>query len=375
MKKIWQKIKEHKWKVIIAIAILSSTYYYFFIYNSSTNNQVQEKKTFNVKKGDITVSVSGTGQVYAGDQVDLKPQVAGDGLDVTSVKVENNQEVKKGDVIATLDSTEMQKKIREAQLSLESAEIKMKQTKKQYNNKTEDDVWARKLQKITLEQNQISLNNAYEDLQDYSIKAPFDGVVTGLSVSAGDSISRDEVLASVITKDFKSTISLNEIDAAKVKIGDKASLTFDALDGLKVEGKVSKVATIAEVSQGVVTYEVEIGFDSPSELLKPGMSVLVEIEIESAENVLILPSEAIQEGKNGKSFVLIEQNGQVERKAIETGLSDEVNVEIKNSDLKEGDSVVSNDFVLTSNSSKNNSGNLSGSLLPTMNNRPRNNNR
>lgn len=268
MNKILEKIKNHKWIVIFFILIIVGASFYLYK-KSQTEEITTAPQTTVAKKRNIEVSVSGTGQVYAGSQVDLQPQVAGDGLEITSVKVENNQEVTKNQVIATLDSSEAQEKIQEAELNYDSAQIKMKQTERQYKAQTKDDKYARQLQENSLSQSKISLNKAYEDLADYTIKAPFDGIITGLDVETGDSISRNDVLASVITDDVKAIISLNEVDAAKVKAGNKASLTFDALDGTTAEGEVSKIDTIGEVEQGVVTYDVEITFESPSELLKP----------------------------------------------------------------------------------------------------------
>lgn len=359
MQKVWQKIKDYKWLVIILLFLISGFSYYYFFYKKNSTTATETKKIMEVTRGDINVSVSGTGQVFAGNQVDLRPQVAGDGLDVVAVKVENNQAVKKNDIIAILDSSDLKQKVEETKLNLRTSEIKLKQTRRQYKNETKDDKYARQLQEISLSQSQISLNKAYKDLEDYYIRAPFDGVVTGLDISAGDSISRDEILASVITTDLKATISLNEIDAVRVKVGNKVKLTFEALNGLSVEGKVSKVATIGKVAQGVVTYDVEISFDSPNELLKPGMSVSVEIEIDNAKNVVIVPSEAIKKNE-GKSFVLVEKGLNTEKREIEIGLNDDIYTEVK-SGLKEGEKVVISEGTVQKSSSTSNN---SGSIIP-----------
>ncbi len=367
MRKIIEKIKNHKWLAIISILIISGISFYFYKKNQTENIEVIPQ-TIVAEKGNIEISVSGIGQVHAGSQVDLQPQIAGDGLDITAVKVENNEEVKKDQVIAILDSSEAQKKSQEAELSYKSAAIKLKQTERRFRTKTKDDKYARQLEENSLAQSKISLNKAYEDLQDYIIKAPFDGTVTGLNVEAGDSISRSDVLASVITDDVKAIISLNEVDAAKVKVGNKASLTFDALDGVTAEGEVNKIDTIGEVEQGVVTYDVEISFDSPSEFLKPGMSVSVEIEIEKVEDVIVIPIDAVKTGRGDKSIVFIEnENGERQRQEVETGLSDDVTIEIK-SGITEGEKVFTITEITTmkNNFSKQEekSSNNSGSIIP-----------
>lgn len=377
MKKVLSWLWKHKIITLIVIIIIAGGGYYGYKKTSQTQESENQIKTATAEKGNINITVTGSGQVSAKNQVDLQPQVAGDGLDVIEIKVKNDQEVTEGQVIAVLDSTASQQQIESAKLQLRSAQLKMKQVEKENDTKTYDDKLIRQLQETAVAQQQISLNNAYEDLEDYTIKAPFDGIVTGLSVEAGGSISRDEILASVITKEVQATVTLNEVDAAKVEKGDKVALTFDALDEITTTGEVSKVDTIGEVDQGVVSYEVEIDFESPSEYLKPGMSVNAEIEIESKENILMVPSTAVQFRQN-KSIVMVVDDdldnnteGQSQKLSfkpvdVETGISDDIYTEIT-SGLDEGDVIIASQIQrLGSSSSSSSSNSSSSSLIPTM---------
>lgn len=367
MKKVVQLIKEHKMIVIIGIVVIAGAFYFGYGMDDGTAVDEAVIETVSVTKGDIEVSVSGTGQVYAGSQVDLKPQVAGDGLEIMEVLVENDQEVKENDIIAILDTSDINQQISAAQLKVRSSEISLNEVEYQYKKQTEADKYKRQTQEVSLAQNQLSLNNAYNDLEDYYIRAPFNGTVTGLDFEVGDSISRTEILASVITDDVKAEISLNEVDAAMVKIGNRVDLTFDALDGVKATGYVSKVDTIGVVDGGVVTYNVEISFDSPSKLLKPGMSTNTEIFISSAKKVLRIPQSAVKEDKNGGgSYVMVSdgsgQSSGVVQKKVEIGITDDVMVEVK-SGLVEGDLVVIKMSSGSTSSEKTDS--EAGSLLPT----------
>lgn len=344
------------------VVLVCSGIYYFWQQKYETTQESLPTMTV-VKRGDIDVLVSGTGQVYAENQVDLKPQIAGDGLDIMEISVKNDQAVKRGDLIAVLDTTDIQKTIRDAKLAVETAELKVKQSERQYDTKTVDDKYARQLQKNDLEQAQNALSNAYDDLKEYYIRAPFDGIVTALNFSAGDSISRDEILASVITEQVKVTISLNEVDAAKVMEGNSAILTFDALDGLSAQGTVAKVDTIGVVDSGVVTYDVEITFTSPSKLLKPGMSASADIEIEKTENVLIVPVEAIKKDISGEEYVQVQNTaGLIQRKVVTVGATDDVSVEIL-SGLNEDDKIIvsKNDSI---NAEDKTTSSTSSSILP-----------
>jgi len=112
------------------------------------------------------------------------------------------------------------------------------------------------------------------------------------------------VIATLLTEDDQADISLNEVDAAKVKIGDKASLTFDAVEGLVVDGEITDLDLVGTESQGVVTYSATITFSSNDPRVKPGMSVSASITTESKDDVLVVPSTALKSDRRG-SYVLM----------------------------------------------------------------------
>ncbi len=147
---------------------------------------------------------------------------------------------------------------------------------------------------LSVEQRQNALRDAEEKLADYTPRSPFDGVVAKITLKKGDSISSGGTIATIITNDRLAELSLNEVDAAKVKVGQKATLTFDAIDGLTVMGTVSDVDTVGTVSQGVVTYAVKISFATDNAEIKPGMSVSAVIVTEEKDGVLYVPSSAIK---------------------------------------------------------------------------------
>jgi len=373
-------IGKHRWQIAIVLVLITGGGYYFFVYKPSQASEIAATfQTGIVKKADIRSAVTGSGQVYAREQVDLKPVVAGDAIEVLRVAVKDDQEVKKGDLIAVLDTKDAEKAVRDALLSVRSAEIKMRQTVKEADTKSEGDKLIRQTQEVALAVAKNRLADAREELADYSIRAPFAGIVTGLSVAAGDSISRSDVLASVITKEMHARVLLNEIDAANVKIGNKAELSFDAIDGKRVEGTVTKVDTIGTVSQNVVSYDVEIGFDAFEKSLKPGMSTDVEILIEEKQGVLVVPSSAVKSDDRGK-YVLVPKTGVEPNQGsgaggfkdlpyrparVETGIADETMTEIS-AGLSEGDTFVTQVSQATSGVSGSGTGQKSSgaSLIP-----------
>ena len=346
------------------IAMVLGGGYYLWSRSTGTTNTTSTIKTTTVKRGDIVSSVTGSGQVYAESSVDLKSVVAGDAIDVVSVSVKNDQEVKKGDLIATLDMEDAQKSVRDEELSLRSAEIKMAQTEKLYKRQTEDDRRTRQLQEIAVNDAANRLADAKENLQKYLIRAPFDGVVTGLSVSAGDSVSRDDVLATIISKKLYVKVLLNEVDAASVSVGQRAELSFGAVNASGIAGTVSKIDTIGTVNSGVVSYNAEIGFDDVPKNLKPGMSTDVEIVLSEAKNVLYVPTPALRSDGNAKYVLILDASKKQEdatltedmfkKVAVTVGSSDAVSTEIE-SGLNEGDVVMTTKSSSSTSSSTNSS--------------------
>jgi len=216
-----------------------------------------------------------------------------------------------------------------------------------------------------------ALDDANKNLSYCYIYAPFSGVVSAVNVKVGDSVSSGTSIAKIVTKDVAASISLNEVDAAKISLDQKVIITFDAISDLSITGKVSGIDTLGTVSQGVVSYNTEISFDTQDSRVKPGMSVSANIITETKQNVLMVPNSAVKT-KNGNNYVLIPDKKQSlnsslsnqgfvfatapAQKTVEIGISDDTNTEIV-SGLSEGDQVVartvSNTKTTTTSTSQN----------------------
>ncbi|MFA4936822.1 MAG: efflux RND transporter periplasmic adaptor subunit [Patescibacteria group bacterium] len=159
-------------------------------------------------------------------------------------------------------------------------------------------------QKIAIEQKQASLDAAKSTTADCYIYAPFDGVIAVKNddIKKGDSVSPSTVLGSLITKQHLAEITLNELDVAKVKVEQKANLTFDAIENLTVTGEVADIDSIGTVSQGVVTYNVKIVFATQEDQVKSGMTVSASIITDVKQDVLLVPNSAVKSA-NGNYYV------------------------------------------------------------------------
>jgi len=234
-----------------------------------------------------------------------------------------------------------------------------------------------KTAQLSLNQAQDSLKTAKEALANHTIAAPFDGVIAKMLPEVGDKVSGGGSLATIITKVMKVSISLNEVDATKIKVGDKATLTFDAIDGLTMDGTVYEVDVLGTVSNGVVSYGVNISFDGTDNRIKAGMTTSVSISTGSASNVLAVSSAAIS-SSNGKSYVLVPVSNTTAKSTtnkttlkeveVSTGLSGDELTEIT-SGLLEGDTYVSGTKIVAT--SKSTSGSLLSSFGPNSRNTTR----
>ncbi len=193
-------------------------------------------------------------------------------------------------------------------------------------------------QQLAVQQAKNSLADARASLADYSVRAPFDGVAATVGVKNGDSISSATVISSFITTDEITGISLNEIDITKIKVGQDATLTFDAIPNFSIAGKVAQVDTIGTVSQGVVNYTVKISFATQDSRIKPGMSVSASVITDVHQDTLTVPNTAVKTNGTQK-YVQILTNGQPQNQDVTVGLSNDTMTEIL-SGLQEGDNVV-----------------------------------
>ena len=202
---------------------------------------------------------------------------------------------------------------------------------------------------LDIQSAQLAVETAQNNYNKYFIRAPLDGVVAKVSVQVGDQTTGS--VGTFISTSKIANISLNEVDSAKVAIGDKVNLTFSAINNLTITGTVAQVDLVGTVSQGVVTYNVQIAFDTDDIRVKPGMSVSASIITSASQNVLLVPSSAVKSQGN-ISYIQTFKNpvpkssesGYTTNESpiqviVQTGASDTTNTEIT-SGLKVGDQVI-----------------------------------
>ncbi|MEI6345940.1 MAG: HlyD family efflux transporter periplasmic adaptor subunit [bacterium] len=149
-----------------------------------------------------------------------------------------------------------------------------------------------------------SLEKARQDLANYTVVAPFAGKIASVNAEKFNTVGSGTAVATLITNKQVASLSLSEVDVAKIQLGDKATLTFDAIDELSLTGAVTQIDLVGTVSQGVVNYKVQITFDIDDTRVKPGMTVNASIVTDVKQDVLTVPSTAVKV-RNGASYVLV----------------------------------------------------------------------
>lgn len=377
--------------ILVGVLVAGSFVYVKFF---KTSKQTISYKTSKVEKGTLISAISGSGTVTSTNSAQVSTSVSGT---VTKVYVKDGDAVKSGQVIAEIDLDQESKQnymqalssYQSAKNSLETAKISNQSLKAemvaaqqnfitQVLNKGKDDdnplyieLNAKKKaseakyanQENVIKQAETSLSSSWYSLRQSSpvIYAPATGKITGFSLQVGSVITSQKNssnitvssrIANVLTSATPMiSIDLTEIDIPKVKIGNKATVTLEALPDKTFTGKVISIDTSGVVSSGVTTYPTVIQLDVYSSDIYSNMSASASIITDSKEAVLMVPTSAVI-ARNGGSAVRILNNNAVDYLDVETGLTSDTSIEIV-SGLTEGQEVITS--VINSSSSNSNS--------------------
>lgn len=391
--KLWF-IKSSLLTKVIVIAVLAALIWFGYGKIAGTPIEKTSYQTAVAEKGTLIVSITASGAVSTANNSSVTTQSSGV---VTKIYAPNGTQVKAGDPIAELDLDQIaRQKYSQALASYQSAKNNLNTANNQMyslqaamfknwdtfrnlatnstyqnsdgtpntSNRTlpefiiANNNWLASEQEYKNQQNVIvqaqnALNSAWLSYQQSSpiIYAPIAGEVTGLSLQIGSVIaastsnasstttSNSQKVASVkTTANPTITINLTEIDITKVKVGDKATITLDAFADKTFTGRVVSVDTVGTTSSGVSTYPIIIALVVENPNIYPNMSASASIITASKDDVLKVPTSAVQT-QNGESTVRVMKNGQQQTVAVETGIASDTEIEIV-SGLKEGDTVV-----------------------------------
>lgn len=371
MKKKW--VKRFVW--LLVVVVLAAIVWSLFFKPKDQMNFV----TDDVRRSDIMQTVNATGEIAAAQLVDVGAQASGQ---IKKLYVKLGQQVKKGDLIADIDSTTQlntlntnKAKLDTYRAQLVSAQIalKMKQrafdreralmgqdaTSKADFDNAQDNLAAARANvaelKSQIRQTQIAINTSEADLGYTRITAPMDGTVVSIPVEEGQTVNSSQNTPTIVQladlSKMLNKMQIAEGDMSKVKAG--MHLTFTTLaDNNKVRKATLEAVDpgLTKMSQGsydtstdttdtAIYYYARALVPNDDGTLHIGMTTQNNIFVKSVKNVLTVSNQAIRHNRGKKVVKVLGDNQQVQEKQIETGITDGMRTEVK-SGLKEGDRVV-----------------------------------
>ncbi len=240
--------------------------------------------------GSVGSAVSpGSGTVENSSQNTITAETNGT---VSKVYCKNGDYVKKGAVIATLTSDSISEKITDSNLSYRSAELQMQQTEK--------------------------------DMEDYNITSPISGTVITKNSKAGDTIDKTNASTTMMViadiSKLKFDLPIDELDVSKVAEGQEVTVTCDALPNETFVGYIDTISVEGTAQNGVTTYSAKVIINDPGNL-RPSMNIDASIIVESAKDVLTVPSEDIKT-VGGKSYVFVKDDSAKKNEKTKPGKND-----------------------------------------------------
>ncbi|MEV5747705.1 HlyD family efflux transporter periplasmic adaptor subunit [Actinoallomurus sp. NPDC052308] len=317
-------------------------------------------RTVQVSRGTVVASVSASGAVASARSQDLSFATSGT---VDKINVQVGDKVKKGQVLATVDDANARDDLEAARAALNAAEAGDTSTASGYSSYM---------------QAKTSYNSAQRALDGTELVAPFSGTIVAVNGTVGGSSSGSSSSSSsssgssgssgsggsgaggaaggssgsagsssgsgggfmtiaetsklVVTGDF------TEADVAKLKKGQSATVTFDAVQSAQASGKVTAIDQTATTSNNVVQYGVTVSLTDPPAGLRIGATATVRVTTARAENVLYVPTAAVRTA-GGRSTVTVLRGGKQVVQVVQAGVQGDQGTEIT-SGLKEGDQVL-----------------------------------
>ena len=298
-----------KKKIIIAAVLIAIAVAAYFLLAGGKKEQTVEFEQSTVEKTTIQNSITATGTIEPVTSVTVGTQVSGI---VSHLYVDYNSVVKKGQVIAELDKTNLTSELRTAQANLSSAQSTMNYEQANYNRyKTlyekglvsANDYESAHLSYLKAKEQVVtsaqSVQRAQTNLGYATITSPIDGVVLSKAVEEGQTVAASFNTPELFTiaqdlTDMRVIADIDEADIGGVREGQRVMFTVDAFPEDHFEGQVTQVRQQATTESNVVTYEVVISAPNNDLKLKPGLTANVTIYTLEKNDVLAVPSKALR---------------------------------------------------------------------------------
>ena len=335
--------------IVLAVLIAGGAGYCYWQGQAQNGFEVQ---TAPAKRGDIRRAVSTTGTVTPLVTVNIGSQLSGN---IGKINVDYSSKVKAGDVLARIEPSTFETKVKEARAAVDIAKANVAlqgaEVDKAKANLTKADLDLDRAKKLvqrgassqatldeavaaqaaaeadlaiakanvenaaaTVDQKQATLENAEVDLARTYIRSPIDGVVIEKAVEVGQTVAASFTAPElfIIAQDLSQVqieAEVDEADIGQVTAGDAVSFTVDAYPFETFEGEVQQIRLAPTDLENVVTYTVIITAANRDGKLLPGMTANVSIVTGEHENVVTVPSQALRFEPRGAAEALVQEAG------------------------------------------------------------------
>lgn len=374
-------MKKKTLAILLLAAIVAGGTYFFM----SNSEQAPTFLTENVIRGDVEKNVVASGSIESSNEVDVGAQVSGK---IIKLYVKLGQQVKKGDLIADIDSTTQINTLNKAKAALASYQAQLKAKQTAYNMAQSSYTRLSKLYKLqstslddvntakntldaakaeidalqeSIKQAEIEVNTAETNVGYTKITSPIDGTVISTPISEGQTVNANQTTPTIVTvanlQKMLIKPEISEGDITKVKAGQEVEFTIlsdsktkyhavigsvdpattDDTDASSTSSSSSSSSSLSSTS--AIYYYANIEVDNPDGVLRIGMTTENTIKIAAAKGVLTVSNMAIQ--KNGNKYIVhvLNDQNQSEEREVEIGVQNDFQTEIK-SGLAEGEKVI-----------------------------------
>lgn len=353
--------------IVLAVVAVAGVAAYFMLHGGKSQVQVNFE-TAKVEKATIGSSITATGTIEAVTTVEVGTQVSGI---IDKIYVDYNSPVKRGQVIAELDKTNLVSELNSANSNLQGARSDLNYQQANYNrqrtlfekglisaNDFESARLALEQAQSVLSQRQEAVNKARTNLGYATITSPIDGIVLSKAVEEGQTVASSFNTPTLFTivkdmTDMRVIADVDEADIGEVREGQRVTYTVDAYPSEVFQGTVTQVRNEATTTNNVVTYEVVISAPNPDLKLKPGLTANVTVYTLEQPNVVSVPSKALrftptkemlQPGQkivdcNAKKKLWVREGNTFKAYGVSVGISNGTRTQIV-SGIKEGTEVI-----------------------------------
>jgi HlyD family secretion protein len=312
-----------------------------------------------VEERDISFAITAAGEIGPADQVSVRPEINGK---ITELPVDIGDKLTKGQLLCRLDDTDLQteresqtSQIAGAKLQIEASSLAVEKAQREFdrnkqlveNQLVAQEVFDNARTELQLARNQLEISRNSLERAEKLLKivedkiaktrlmAPFDCTVLTRPVSLGQTVSGSagfnagtEIMSIANLNAMIITAHINQADVTRMKNGQSVEIQVESVPGLRMGGRVERIAPQAVIKNGIKGFSARIMIDKIDPRVRPGMTSILSIPVASVESALAIPLSAVFTEK-GERFVYVKADEKFERRSVQIGISDYAFAEVQ----------------------------------------------